>query len=156
MIKCEEFKVTVLVDSEDVLTLQVMSDLPRATGVTLHVHRTYRDKRDEESLWTMYLNRHALDSDLGQLLVRVSVVDGDKRAASEYENYYKRAGMLSPPTSTIFVYAVVGARQRHRGFGPQNRHLHGARVQESGGVKIVEATAQVDVPMVGRRSSDLN
>lgn len=56
-------------------------------------------------------------------------------------------GISTPISDTVELTFVVGGRQRLKEFGSYNASLSGALVSESGGIRIVEVTRELHIPM---------
>lgn len=133
---------------------KLWTDLPAGTLMALSCYRSYLSWRNERAVWVMaedeLIVRPNVLGDFNGAQGVISVEKADLHAKKEFEQRLKSgfsAGIQTPVGDEVELIFTVGARQRLKAFGKNNRNLAGPLVQEEGGVRFVELRKKVKVPL---------
>jgi hypothetical protein len=155
MIACNLFEVNLSVSGEEnpIVDYLFYTDLPAGTQVILSCQRTYLDLRGSLSLWVGYNERLTVVPSVQDGYCgcrgRIDVVASDKKASDLFKqiNSNSPPGISTPVSEMFTIVLTVGGRQRLKEFGRNNSELSGNLVSDRGGIKVVEVSREIRIPM---------
>ncbi len=157
MVVCNLFEVILSVSGNEnpIVDYLIYTDLPAGTQVLMSCRRTYRDRHANDSLWIGESERLTLVSQVQDGYCgwrgKINVETSDKKALEHFRqlnSVYSPSGISTPVSETLTITFMVGGRQRLKEFGgANNAELSGDFVSDCGGIKVVEDSRSVRIPM---------
>lgn len=153
MVTCDVFDLQVDVIEDRLLQYEFHTDLPAGTRVIVVCTRDYEDMRGEGRVWRGYSSMVELRAPIsGPLFGQKGIIDvrlSDQKGLNLFREIRGSSKIRTPVGDDLTLALTVGARQRHRAFGRYNCDLSGKKVENSGGINVVEVRCSVKLPMDG-------
>lgn len=158
-VRCDVFELEASVkdlSTNPILCYRFWTDLPAGTIVGLSCSRRYLDLSGDSCLWSMIqdglLVQPKVYGDFCGGRGEIDVNSSDAEGRKEFDDLLGEfsSGIASPVGAEVHLVLSVGARQRLRAFGKNNRSLCGAMVFDAGGINCVQVEATLNVPMADK------